>query len=1002
MLSNNRGTQDIDGEEEYQRFRAFFENAPLYCYIVSPKGIILDVNKTALKVLGYNRVELIGKHIRMIYAPEYEDRVREVFQAWKTHGTVINEELLILSKTGEKRTVLLNASAVTDAAGNLLHSISIQQDITELKEIETALKGSKAAFQQAVEEKTIILDSISEHVVYQDLNNQIIWANKVAAESIDKTVEEITGNFCYALWGQRDTPCVGCPVVKARETNEIQENEITTPDGRVWTVRGYPLKDEEGVLTGIVEVTYEITAQKRAEEAYHQLVDQSIQGLFILQKGKVVFTNPAFVELSGYSEEEILDWKPWQVFDFIHHEDRYRPLEQLRALVEGESGSSSIEIRGIQKNGNIRWFELSLAVIEYQGQLVTQATLMDIHDRKIAEDAIRRERDRAQQYLDIAEILFLAVNAGGIITLVNKKTLEVFGYSEEEMIGQNYFDLCIPERIRNRMKQNYEAVLKGEIKQKPFVENPILTKSGAERLISWHTAILYNEEEKRIGFLTAGNDITEYKTAEEALKASEEKFRSILENTADWVWEIDSEGRITYSNNSVEDIMGITAGQVIGRTLWEYMNPEEVEQSKQFLRERTAQRRPFKNLVNRFFHRDGGTVILEANGRPILDQQNQVIGFRGVCRDITQRMHADKVLRESESRYRALVETSPDAITVTDPEGNIVLVNDRAVNLFGYSVHKELLGQNYFDYVILEQRKEAIENLRYTVELGAASPRQFTLLHKDNTTFPAEISASLLADVKGNPLGYILVTRNISKRKEAERELHEAKARAEFFTDLMAHDLNNINQAILSALELPLLHQAFPQELRAQIQVALDQVERSSALIGRVKKFSQIGASKPLLEVRDLEPDFRSAYKSVKQAFPNKTIRINTNIHPDEFQVLADELLIDLFYNLLHNAVKFDKSEKVELEVKVRNDANKRFLRIEVIDNGPGIPEALKELIFARYTHRIDERTQGSGIGLTLVQQIVARYGGKIWVENRVKEDYTKGAKFVFLLPLWA
>jgi signal transduction histidine kinase len=218
---------------------------------------------------------------------------------------------------------------------------------------------------------------------------------------------------------------------------------------------------------------------------------------------------------------------------------------------------------------------------------------------------------------------------------------------------------------------------------------------------------------------------------------------------------------------------------------------------------------------------------------------------------------------------------------------------------------------------------------------------------------------------------------------------------------LMAHDLNNINQAILSALELQLYDPDVPQPLREQLQVSLEQVERSSALIGRVRKFSRIDATKPILEVRDLEPDFQSALNAVKQAFPKKTIRIDTNIHPRKYKILADDLLVDLFYNLLHNATKFDRHEKVEIEVKASPDDNKRFLRIEVSDRGPGISDELKKLIFARYTRRIGEKAQGSGIGLTLVQRIIERYGGQIWVENRIEEDYSKGAKFVFLLPIW-
>ncbi len=1001
MSLNGRNPQDSRENEEDNRFRLFFEHAPLYCYMVSPQGIILDVNQAALQALGYSRIELIGKHIRSIYAPECQEKVGEIFQTWKENGSISEEELIIQNKEGHQRTVLLSANAIKDDEGKFLYSISIQKDISERKNIERALLDSELALKKASEEKAVILNCISEHVIYQDNNNRIIWANQAAADSVNLSLDEITGRFCYEIWNQRENPCEGCPVVEARNTGEIQEREMRTPDGRIWFIRGYPLKDEEGNITGCVEVTSDITERTKTEEAYHSLVDQSLQGLFIIQNGRVVFVNPAFLQISGYTEEEILALGPWEIFKIIHTEDQNLPWEQLQNIIQGEPISSSLELRGVLKDGSIRWFQLSLAVIDFQGQQATQATIVDIHDRKVADEAIRRERDQTQMYLDMAGVLFIAVDTLGHITMVNRKATEVFGFTEEELLGKNYFDTCVPENIRDDMKETFRAIMAGEIEPKTFVENAIITKDGDERLISWHSTRLFDNEDNIIGALTTGEDITERRIAEEALKKSEEQFRLLVEDTAEWVWEVNHDFKFTYSNCSVEDILGYTAGQIIGRELWDLMEPAEIDEVKSTFSQLGSQNRSIRSLVNHFFHRDGNTLILETSSRPIFDESNQIIGYRGVCRDITQRMIADESLKQSEARYRALVETSPDAITVTDPEGKITLVNDRAIKLLGYDTIDELIGKSCFEFVVPEDRLKAIENLETTKETGVAKPIQFTLIQKDGLTFPADISASILRGTESEPIGFILVARDITERKEAERELEEAKARAEFFTDLMAHDLSNINQAILSALELQLYDPDVPEPLREQLQVALEQVERSSALIGRVRKFSRIDATQPLLEARDIEPDFQNALNAVKQAFPKKTIRVQTNIHPEKYKILADELLVDLFYNLLHNATKFDRKEKVEIEVNAKQDDNKRFLRIEVTDQGPGISDEMKKLIFARYTRRVGEKAQGSGIGLTLVQRIIRRYGGRIWVENRIENDYSKGAKFVFLLPIW-
>ncbi len=1129
MSSREHNAREFDDEED-PRFRLFFENAPLYCYMVSPKGILLDLNKAALDILGYTRLELIGKHIRTIYAPECENKVKDLFIVWKDNGTIIDEELIIQSKSGEKRTVLLSANAIRDETGAIKYSISIQKDITELRQKQDELKQSQEALKKSEHEKSVILDSISEHVIFQDLENRIIWANQAAAESVNSTIEEITGKYCYEIWNNRSSPCELCPIIQARETGEFHEQEMQTSDGRVWHVRGYPLFDENNQLKGCVEVTYEITERKRVEEAYRKLVDQSLQGLFIIQGGKVVFVNPAFLRISGYTEEEILNFAPWQIFEIIHPEDRNLPWEQLQRIIHGEPVSSSLELRGVLKDGTMRWVELSLSVIEFQGQAATQATIMDIHERKIAENLLRLERDRAQRYLDMAGVMFIAVDTTGNITLINRKTSEIFGYSEEGMIGQNYFDLCVPERLSKEMKKIFQENMAGQVKYKEFVENPIITKDGAERLISWHTTMFFDEKGNPTGALTAGEDITERKVAEEllrterdraqqyldvagaaflgvnqdqriflvnrkgceifgfteeeligqnyfdmcipeefrdamkqrfdlamagsvqlkeyvenpimrkdgteriiqwhtvvledekgsysgilssgediteqklaedALKRSAERYRSLVEDTKGWVWEIDTNGLFTYSNSAVEDILGYTAGQIIGRRFFDYMDPMRSENGESFVAETIETPKPFRNLVDRFIHRDGNVVILEANGRPLFNESGQIVGFRGVCRDITQRMHADAILRESEARYRSLVETSPDSITLTNLDGKIILANERTAQLLGFSNPGELLGKNCFDFIVPEEREQAIDTLKNTREHGPSVPEPFSVIYNDGTPFPAEISASLLIGAEGNPTGYIIVTRNITERKAGERALEEAKAQAEFFTDLMAHDLNNINQAILSALELQLMNPELPEELRNQLELSLEQVERSAALIGRVKKFSGMDEADTLIEVRDLEPDFQSALQAVKQAFPAKTILLDTNIHPDSYKVLADDFLFDLFFNVLHNAVKFDQQEKVKIEAKVNQDKNKRFLRIEISDHGPGIPDDLKERIFARYSLRIDHKAQGSGIGLTLVQRIVDKYGGRIWVEDRVKGSHTKGAKFIFLLPMW-
>ncbi|NIM47003.1 MAG: MEKHLA domain-containing protein, partial [Candidatus Aenigmarchaeota archaeon] len=123
-----------------ERFRIFFENEPAYCYMISPEGVIIDVNKSALKTLEYKKEELVGKPLKTIYAPESLQKMKRFFKKWKKYGKINNEEMTIISKNGKRHTVILSANSVRNKKGKILHSISVQKDITERKKIEDKLK----------------------------------------------------------------------------------------------------------------------------------------------------------------------------------------------------------------------------------------------------------------------------------------------------------------------------------------------------------------------------------------------------------------------------------------------------------------------------------------------------------------------------------------------------------------------------------------------------------------------------------------------------------------------------------------------------------------------------------------------------------------------------------------------------------------------------------------------------------------------------------------------
>ena len=151
--------------------------------------------------------------------------------------------------------------------------------------------------------------------------------------------------------------------------------------------------------------------------------------------------------------------------------------------------------------------------------------LTDVTSRKRAEEALRESGKRAQQYLDIAGVVFVALNTEGEITLINRKGLDILGYTEEELLGKNWFKSCMPARMMDEVLGVYRQLIRGEIEPVEYYENPVLRKDGTERIIAWHNSLLRNPSGEIVGILSSGEDIRERKQAEEELQESTKKIK---------------------------------------------------------------------------------------------------------------------------------------------------------------------------------------------------------------------------------------------------------------------------------------------------------------------------------------------------------------------------------------------------------------------------------------------------------------------------------------------
>ncbi|MFX1313708.1 MAG: sensor histidine kinase, partial [Promethearchaeota archaeon] len=238
-----------------------------------------------------------------------------------------------------------------------------------------------------------------------------------------------------------------------------------------------------------------------------------------------------------------------------------------------------------------------------------------------------------------------------------------------------------------------------------------------------------------------------------------------------------------------------------------------------------------------------------------------------------------------------------------------------------------------------------------------------------------------------------------------EEKYHNAYERENFYKDLFMHDMSNILQGMLSSLELcniMLKNSNRYENIFEMLNNLRDQIQRGASLVKNVRKFSDIQDSEISLRTVIVKDSLEKAINVVKNSTLKKKINIQTENLNDKIQIQSDDFLLDIFENILFNAIKHNDNSIVEILIRLSEiqKNSKKFLKIEFIDNGYGIDDSRKLSIFKR-GYKEDKSIVGIGLGLSLVYNILNRYSAKIWVENRVPEDYTKGSNFIIQFPLF-
>jgi two-component system NtrC family sensor kinase len=645
-----------------------------------------------------------------------------------------------------------------------------------------------------------LFDHSLDCVYVHDFEGNFLDANETALKLFGYEKKDIPHLNFASLLSEDQLPKAIATLQELRDTGaqkQLNEFRVRRKDGSFVDVEvisaviygnGKPCAIQ-GVGRDVTERRKVEEALQKSEERYRTLAENAGEAILVIQDDVVKFINPKGVELSGYSGEELAS-RPFA--KFIYPDDIPMVADRYLKRLRGELVPQTYDFRIIRKDADIRWAELNAVPISWEDRPAVLCFMSDITERKQAGEALRQSEERYRTILEEMEDAYFEVDLAGNFTFVNNSVCRDLGYSRKELIGMSYKGHTVENDIESVFRV-FNEVYRTGVPNKGFPWKTI-RKDGSHGFAETSVSLLRNDKGEIIGFRGVGRDITDRKKMEEVLRQSEERYRTILEETGDGYFETDLAGNSTFVNDAQTRLLGYSREEIIGMNFRAFTPEDKVKAVFEAYNRMYKTGEPLCDFPTEIIRKDGSHGFAETSAFPIRNDKGEIIGFRGVRRDITERKKMEEALRQSEEKYRTILEEMEDSYFEVDLGGHLTFVNNSVCRDLGYS-REELMGKSYKAFTVEEDIESVFRVFNEVYRTGVPNKGfPWKTVRKDGTHGFAETSISLLRNDKGETIGFRGVGRDISDRKRAEQALLDEAARRRILMEQSRDGIVILNQ----------------------------------------------------------------------------------------------------------------------------------------------------------------------------------------------------------------